>query len=242
MVRPRSEQIVPGLIEPGAIGAVDHVLGEELVAALVLHLHHERVVLGAVVGVVERRRHRILVGRVRLAVRVRRQQRRRTRRCRRGTSRSRRSSDRRGRRAGRRRAREPSGRSEIITRTTAFRSLPSSASAWNSSDVARRPARRSRTTPCRSSRSRRARSRVPSGLVPNASGRRGVGRQHRRAASCVESTGPARRGRRGGAAGCCGAPRQRRGPRRPRASRRGLRQIDDRRRARRRDSTSVNVR
>ncbi len=81
VVRPRSEQIVPRLIQPRAIRAVDHVLGEELVVALVLHLQHERVVLGAVVGVVERRRNRILVGRIRFAVRVRRQQRRRTRRC-----------------------------------------------------------------------------------------------------------------------------------------------------------------
>ena len=76
VIRPRPEQIVPGLIEPRAVRPVDHVLGEELVAALVLDLEHERVVLGAVVGVVERLRHGILVRRIRLAVRVWRQQRR----------------------------------------------------------------------------------------------------------------------------------------------------------------------
>ena len=75
VVRPRSEQVVPRLVQPRAIGAVHDVLGEEPVVALVLHLHHERVVLGTVVGVVEWRRHRILVGGIGLAVRVGRQQR-----------------------------------------------------------------------------------------------------------------------------------------------------------------------
>ena len=70
VVRPRAEEIRPGVLERGAIGAVDHVLREEVVGALVLDLDHEGVVLGAVVGVVERRRHRIAVGRVRFAVRV----------------------------------------------------------------------------------------------------------------------------------------------------------------------------
>ena len=70
VVRPRAEEIRPGVLERGAIGAVDHVLREEVVGALVLHLDHEGVVLGAVVGVVERLRHRVAIGRVRFAVRV----------------------------------------------------------------------------------------------------------------------------------------------------------------------------
>ena len=210
MVRPRSEQIVPGLVEPRAIGAVHHVVGEERVAALILHLQHERVVLGAVVGVVERRRHRILVGGIRLAVRVRRQRARRTRPCRRGTSCSRRSSDRRRARAGWRRAPMPSGRSEIITRTTALRSLPSSASAWNSSDVAAgRDVDRERRR-CRSSRSRPARVACRRGSCRSASAAAASAGSNDRS-GCVERIGPAcprrhrqRARRRGGGAG---APR-----------------------------------
>ena len=75
MIRPRAEEIRPRLIQPRALGAVDEVPGEEGVVALVFHLEHERVVLGAVVGVVERRRNRILVGGIRFAVRVGRQRR-----------------------------------------------------------------------------------------------------------------------------------------------------------------------
>ncbi len=73
MIGPRSEEIAPGLVQVRAIGAIDHVLREELVAALVLDLEYERVVLRAVVGIVERRRHGVLVGGIGLAVRVRRQ-------------------------------------------------------------------------------------------------------------------------------------------------------------------------
>ncbi len=75
MVRPRSEQVVPRLIQPDAVSAVHHVLGEERVAALVLHLQHEGIVLGTVVRVVERLRHRVLVRGIGLAVRVRGQER-----------------------------------------------------------------------------------------------------------------------------------------------------------------------
>ena len=61
-------------------------------------------------------------------------------------------------------------RSEIITRTTAFRSVPSSASAWSSSSVCRRRGHVDRERDgVPSSRNRRAPSRLPSGLVPNAS-------------------------------------------------------------------------
>ena len=107
---------------------------EEVVGALVLDLRDEGVVLGAVVGVVERRRHRILVGGIGLAVRVRRQQREVL-----GDARAERpiagarGSPRKTRWPG---ARAPSGRSATITRTTASRSRPSSASTCSSAMVA----------------------------------------------------------------------------------------------------------
>ena len=149
-------------------------------------LEHERVVLGAVVGVVERRRHRILVGRVGLAVRVRRQQRRRTRPCRRGTSCSRRSPDRRERRAGARRAPMPSGRSVSITRIDGVAVLAELGVGLELGDRSRRPARRSRTTPARWSAKSSGPSGVPSGLVPNCSAA---------AASAAGSTAAQRDGR-----------------------------------------------
>ena len=70
VVGPRSQEVVPGALEGLALLTVDHVPGEELVGALVLHLGDEGVVLGAVVGVVEGRGHRVLVRGVRLPVRV----------------------------------------------------------------------------------------------------------------------------------------------------------------------------
>ena len=103
------------------------------VVALVLHLHHERIVFGAVVGVVEGRRHRVLVRGIGLAMQSSAAAARRIQRYRRGTRRSRRSADRRESRAGPASRGEPSARSEMVTRTTALRSFPSSASAANSS-------------------------------------------------------------------------------------------------------------
>ncbi len=75
MVGPRPEQVVPRLIEPRAIAAVDDASREEVVVALVLDLGDEGVVLRAVVGVVEGEWHRVLVRRVGLAVRVGRHER-----------------------------------------------------------------------------------------------------------------------------------------------------------------------
>ena len=63
------------MVQPRPVGAVHHVVGEEPVAALVLHFQHEGIVLGTVVGVVEGRGYRVLVRGICLAVRVRRQER-----------------------------------------------------------------------------------------------------------------------------------------------------------------------
>ena len=68
VIGPRSEEVVPRVVEPHAVIAIDEVSGEERVGPLILYLHYERVVFGAVIGVVERRGHRVFVGGVRLAV------------------------------------------------------------------------------------------------------------------------------------------------------------------------------
>ena len=66
----RSVKIHPRLIQPASGRGIDQVLNQKAVVTDILDLRHEGIVLRDVVGVVERIRNRVLVGRCRFGVRV----------------------------------------------------------------------------------------------------------------------------------------------------------------------------
>ena len=219
VVRPRSEQVVPGAVEPSAIAAIDDVAGEEVVGALVLDRGDERVVLRAVVGVVEGRRHGVLVGRVGSPCELGGISSRYSAMPARKRAVAVRSPGRRGTRAARR-ARRSGRRSATITRTTAWRSRPELGVDVKLGDVLAGTARRSRTRSSSWSAKSSGPSAVPSGLVPKPS-RAATSAGEHRASERVSTDRAAARAARVTASRLVG--RRRRGS--VRSTMRGLRQM-----------------
>ena len=74
MVGERCVKILPRVVDPGACSVVEHVPVNKAVVADVFHVVIEGIVLRYVVCAVERQRDRVLIGRRRLRLRVRRHQ------------------------------------------------------------------------------------------------------------------------------------------------------------------------